>query len=57
MVNHVPLPSAPYVNQEAKMVSLWCAVLRPQPDSEPAGDAHHMPWYAVVGGLGGVMLA
>src|SRR6185295_7827869 len=38
------LPFKSWVNQVAKMTSPWCAKLIPQPDSIPAGAAHHMPW-------------
>src|SRR5690606_31717295 len=42
--SHSPRPSGPYVNQVTKRISPWCAMFRPHPDSDPAGDAHHRSW-------------
>src|SRR5206468_4965164 len=38
--SHIGVLSVSYVNQLAKRVSPWCVRLIPQPDSDPAGDAH-----------------
>ena len=45
------LPLASWVNQVAKITSPWCAKLMPQPASDSAGAAYHMPWkFSTAGG-------